>query len=303
MRGWACAAFVVLLLVASACGGSGEVATVDGSPITFDEVAALVPPDGDTVDSELFARSLMLVISYRVLASEARQQFGLEFTDADIDAMVEDLLAQTGLSQEEVLTTYNLTEASLRSIGAQQLLAEGVIDELVARRPDPTEEDLRERFETMLPNLTQVCAAHILLETQVEADEALERARAGEDFGDLAAELSVGPSGPDGGELGCSSPAGYVTEFADATLVADLGIPYGPVETQFGWHVILVSDRVRPTFDEAREQLAADMKAGAGQQLWIPWLTEALTAADVQVEPEYGTWTTDPEPNVLPPSS
>ena len=303
VRSWLCASSVVLALLVAACGGSDEVATVDGSPVTFDEVAALIPPEGDTVDTELFARSLMLVISYRVLESEARQQFGLEYTEADIDAMVEDLLAQTGLTEEEVLTTYNLTEASLRSIGAQQLLAEGVIDELLARRPDPTEEELRRRFEATAPDLTQVCAAHILLETEAEADEALERARAGEDFADLAVELSVGPSGPNGGDLGCASPGGYVVEFADATLAADLGVPYGPVETQFGWHVILVSDRVIPSFEETRARLAEEMKAGAGEQLWIEWLTESLTAADVHVEPEYGTWTTEPQPNVIPPGS
>lgn len=302
-RVWLCASSVVLALLVAACGGPEEVATVDGSPVTFDEVSALIPADGDTVDTELFARSLMLVISYRVLESEAQQQFGLEFTDADIDTMVEDLLVQTGLTEEEVLTTYNLTEASLRTIGAQQLLAEGVIEELVARRPGPTEDDLRQRFDAMAPSLTQVCAAHILLETRAEADTALERAMAGEEFADLAAELSVGPSGPNGGDLGCASPSGYVAEFADATLAADLGVPYGPVETQFGWHVILVHDRVMPNFEEARAQLAEEMKAGAGEQLWIEWLTGALTAADVHVEPEYGTWTTDPQPNVIPPGS
>ena len=300
---WLCASSIVLALLVAACGGPEEVATVDGSPVTFDEVSALIPAEGDTVDTELFARSLMLVISYRVLESEAQQQFGLEFTDADIDTMVEDLLVQTGLTEEEVLTTYNLTEASLRTIGAQQLLAEGVIEELVARQPDPTEDDLRQRFDAMVPSLTQVCAAHILLETQAEADTALERAMAGEEFADLAAELSVGPSGPNGGDLGCASPSGYVAEFADATLAAGLGVPYGPVETQFGWHVILVHDRVMPSFEETRAQLAEEMKAGAGEQLWIEWLTGALTAADVHVESEYGTWTTEPQPNVIPPGS
>lgn len=295
--------FAILAMVVAACGGSDQVATVDGSPITFDEVADLIPSGGDTIDTELFARSLMLVISYRVLEAEAQQQFGLEFTDADIDAMVDDLLAQTGLSEEEVFTTYNLTEASLRAIGAQQLLAEGVIEELVARQPDPTEEELRQRFDAMVPSLTQVCASHILLESQAEADEALERARAGEDFAELAVELSVGPSGPNGGDLGCASPGGYVVEFADATLAAELGVPYGPVETQFGWHVILVSDRVTPSFEETRVQLAEEAKAGAEEQLWIEWLTGVLVAADVEVKPEYGTWTTEPQPNVIPPGN
>ena len=303
LRGWTCTSLVALLVLVSACGGSNEVATVDGAPVTFEEVAALIPPDGDTIDTELFARSLMLVISYRVLSAEARQEFGVEFTDGDIDASVEGLLLQSGLTEEEVLTNYNLTEASLRSIGAQQLLADSVIEELLARQPDPTEEDLRQGYESLAPSLVQVCSAHILLEDRAGADEALERALAGEDFAELAMELSVGPSGPGGGDLGCSSPTGYVAEFADATLAAEIGVPYGPVETQFGWHVILVSDRIVPSFEEVRGQLAEDLKTQGSEQLWIEWLTGVLTAAEVVVEPEYGTWTTDPQPNVIPPGN
>ncbi len=302
-RGWARVLSVVLLVLVAACGGSDRVATVDGAHITYEEVAAMIPSEGDTIDTEMFARSLMLVISYHVLSAEAGSQFGLEFTEADIEAKVEELLLQTGLSEEEVLTTYNLTEASIRSIGAQQLLAESVIDELLANQDEPTEEVLRQRYETTLPNLTQVCAAHILLESQAEADEALARADSGEDFAALATELSVGPSGPQGGDLGCASPAGYVAEFADATLSAELGVPYGPVETQFGWHVILVSDRITPSFEEMRERLVEEINVGASEQLWIDWLTESLVAADVEVAPEYGTWTTSPEPNVIPPGN
>ncbi len=301
--GSACALSVALFMLVMACGESDKVATVDGAQIAYGEVAAMIPEEGDTIDTEVFARSLMLVISYQVLASEADRQFGLEFTEADIEAKVEELLLQTGLSEEEVLTTYNLTETSIRSIGAQQLLAEGVIDQLLSRQPEPTEEDLRQRYETTLPNLTQVCAAHILLESRAEADEALARAASGEDFAELAAELSVGPSGPNGGDLGCSAPTAYVAEFADATLAAELEVPYGPVETQFGWHVILVAERIEPSFEETRDRLAEEVKLGASEQLWIDWLTESLIAADVQVEPEYGTWTTSPEPNVIPPGA
>ena len=296
------AAIVVLAVVLTACGGSDEVATVNGDPVTFDEVAALIPSEGDTVDAQLFARSLMLVIADRVLVAEAQRQFGLTLTEAEIDAKVEELVLQSGQTEEEIFTAFNLTEASLRSIGAQEVMAAKVIPELVAEKPDPTEEELMGRYQALLPSATQVCSSHILLESREEADAALDRARAGEGFGGLAMELSVGPSGPTGGDLGCSSPDRYIAEFAAATLDAEVGIPYGPIETQFGWHVILVSDRVVPSFDDLRASLVAELKAAAGsEQLWTAWLVGILTAADVKVEPEYGTWTTDPAPNVIPP--
>ncbi len=296
-RAFALAAVIALMLVMAGCGSSNGVATVDGEPISFEEVAAVVPQEGDTVDSELFARSLMLIISERVLMAEAERQFGLVFTDADVEAKVDELVLQTGLSVEEILANYNLTEAALRNIGAQQLVAEEVTEQLAAADPGLTEEEMAERYEAMLPSLAEVCAAHILLESEEEALTALNRARAGEDFGMLAMELSIGPSGPNGGSLGCAAPASYVAEFADATLAAELGTAYGPVQTQFGWHVILVSDRAVPSLEEARGQISADTEG-----LWINWLVDALAAADVVVEPEYGTWTTTPEPNVIPPT-
>ena len=294
---------LALAVVLAACGSSDGVATVDGEAVTFDEVAALIPSEGDTVDTAVFARSLMLVISERVLRAEAESQFGLTFTEADIAAMVDELVLQSGQSEEEILTNYNLTEASLRSIGAQQLLADRVIAALVADQPDPPEEELMARYEAMLPSVTQVCSSHILLESPEEAQVALERAEGGEDFAALAMELSTGPSGPGGGDLGCTSPTTYVPEFAAAVQEADLGVPHGPVQTQFGWHVILVSERLVPGFEDMRDQIVAETRLAGSEQLWIAWLTEALTGADVQVEAEYGTWTTDPAPNVIPPGS
>lgn len=294
---------VALAVLVAACGSSNQVATVEGEAITFDEVAALIPSEGDTVDTAVFARSLMLVISERVLRAEAERQFGLVFTEVDIAAKVDELVLLSGQTEEDILTNYNLTEASLRSIGAQQLLADRVIAELVAGAPAPSEEELMARYEAMLPSVTQVCSSHILLESPEEAQATLARAEAGEDFASLAIELSTGPSGPGGGDLGCTSPTSYVPEFAAAVQEAELGVPYGPVETQFGWHVILVSDRLVPGFEDVREQLVAEMRTAGSEDLWIAWLTDSLAAADVEVEAEYGTWTTDPAPNVIPPAS
>ena len=292
---------LVLALIVAGCGSADGVATVDGEPVTFDEVNALIPAGGDTVSTQLFAQTLMLVISERALAAEADKQFGVSFNDEDVEAKIGELVLQSGLTEEEILTEYNLTEASLRSIGRQQLMADSVVAELTADAPDPTDEELMQGYEALLPSVAQVCSSHILLESPEKAEATLQRALAGEDFAALAMELSVGPSGPGGGDLGCSAPNGYVPEFAAAVLDAELNTPYGPVETQFGWHVLLVSERIVPSFEEVRADLVTSIKATAGQQLWIEWATEALTTVAVEVESEYGTWTTDPVPNVIPP--
>ena len=297
----ALASLAAALLIA--CGSADEVATVDGEPITFDEVAALIPDTGDTVDVTRFANSLMLVVADRVMSSQAEEQFGVVRTEQQIDAKLGELLLQTGLTAEQIYETYGLTETSLRLIAAQELTADQVTAELVAGAGPPSEEELMAIYEASLGDLSQVCAAHILVETEEEGNATYDRAVAGEDFAALAMELSTGPSGPNGGDLGCSSPATYVEEFAAATLEAEVGVPFGPVQTTFGWHVILVNERIVPTFEDVRDGLAEDLRLSEGNRQWVDWLTQVLAEAEVAVEPEYGTWTTEPSPNIVPPES
>lgn len=276
---------------------------VDGEPITFDEVAALIPDSGDTVDVTRFASSLMLVVADRVMAAEAEEQFGLTRTEQQIDAKLEELVLQTGLTAEQIYENYGLTETSLRIIAAQELTADQVIAALAAEATPPDADELMTIYETRLGQISEVCAAHILVETEEEGIATYDRAAAGEDFAALAMELSTGPSGPGGGDLGCSPPGNYVAEFAAATLEAEVGVPFGPVQTTFGWHVILVRERTVPSFEDMRDALAEELVTANSGQRWVEWLTGVLAEAEVTVEPEYGTWTIDPSPNIIPPES
>lgn len=293
---------LALALAGAACGGGAGVAVIDGEAVAFDEVAALTPDSGDVVEPTIFAQSLLLLITNRVLTAAAEREFGLAITEAAAEAKAEELVAASGLPEEELLETYGLTAVSLRLISSGEVMRESVLAALAARASAPSEEELRARYEAGALSAAQVCSAHILLESQAEAEEALERALAGEEFAALAGELSTGPSGPNGGDLGCGPPGQFVEEFAAGTLDAEVGVPYGPVETQFGWHVILVSDRSVASFEEMRATLVAEMQNESAGQAWEEWALGALGAADVQVEPEYGSWTTDPTPDVIPPS-
>jgi foldase protein PrsA len=90
-----------------------------------------------------------------------------------------------------------------------------------------------------------VCASHILVADEETANEVLDRLDDGEEFADLAAEYSTDPgSAESGGALPCSSLTTfantYVFEFTSAVVEAETGDVVGPVESQFGYHVIWV---------------------------------------------------------------
>ena len=110
---------------------------------------------------------------------------------------------------------------------------------------------------------TETRARHILLDSKDAAVDAIKRLDNGEDFADLAKELSTGPSGPNGGELGYFRRGAMVPSFELASFEMEVGsYSKDPVQTQFGWHVIKVEDRRvadAPAFADVRDQLRSSI--------------------------------------------
>jgi peptidyl-prolyl cis-trans isomerase C len=127
----------------------------------------------------------------------------------------------------------------------------------------------------------QFDAAHILVETEEEAAALVAELEAGADFAALARERSTGPSGPNGGSLGWFGLGAMVPAFEEAVVALEPGQVSGPVQTQFGWHVIRLNDtRMEdvPTLDSVRDQLLMDVQSAAIEAR----LDDLTAAADVQ---------------------
>lgn len=91
---------------------------------------------------------------------------------------------------------------------------------------------------------TQVKASHILVQTEEDAKELLKQIKEqGKDFAQLAAEHSLCPSGANGGDLGFFGKGQMVKPFEDAAFAMEVGEISAPVETQFGWHLVYVTDK------------------------------------------------------------
>jgi len=86
-------------------------------------------------------------------------------------------------------------------------------------------------------------ARHILVKTQEECEELKTRIENGADFAEMARQHSQCPSGQRGGELGEFSPGQMVKEFNDVVFNAEVGKVHGPVQTQFGYHLIEITSR------------------------------------------------------------
>ncbi len=91
--------------------------------------------------------------------------------------------------------------------------------------------------------MAKATARHILVNTKEECEEIKSQIEAGSDFAEMAAEHSQCPSGQQGGSLGEFSPGQMVKEFDDVVFSEDLGKVHGPVQTQFGFHLIEITSR------------------------------------------------------------
>lgn len=117
----------------------------------------------------------------------------------------------------------------------------------------------------------QVCASHILLKTEDDANAVIKDLQNGADFAQEAKDKSTGPSAPQGGDLGCFSQNQMVKPFADAAFAAKVGKVVGPVKTQYGYHVILVTKHTqastKPFSDVKSDVETAVRKEHANQQI------------------------------------
>ncbi len=86
-------------------------------------------------------------------------------------------------------------------------------------------------------------ARHILVDSEEKCNELKAEIDNGSDFGDVAKANSSCPSSAQGGDLGKFGPGQMVPEFDKAIFSGDIGVLYGPIQTQFGYHLIDITGR------------------------------------------------------------
>lgn len=241
---------------------SGEtvLATVNGSDITIGHLIAMrqmLPAEYQQLPDEvLFDGMLEQLIQQQVLAEVAAEnvtremELGMENERrAFLAAMFMDDVASAELSEEDIQAAYDA--------------------EFGAVEPTP-----------------EFNAAHILLEGLEDAELMLAELEAGADFAELAAEHSIGPSGPNGGALGWFTEGMMVPEFEAAVLELEPGEVSPPVQTQFGWHIVLLNDtrdQAAPSLDQVRPQLEETIRR-ARVDARLEELTALATIERTEVE-------------------
>jgi len=246
----------VLVIAASASVASAEtVMTVNGHDI-------------DSAVVDLYIASRTQKPANQVSGAE-REQLVSEITDIYL------LTTQDGVGE---LMQAPEVKAQME-IQTRGLMAQVVATDFLAKNAATEDEILSSYAEQIevAPEL-QFKARHILVETQLAAIALVSQLDAGGDFQELAKANSTGPSGPQGGDLGWFSPNQMVTPFSDAVAeLADGDYTKEPVQTQFGWHVILREESRAsepPTLDSVRDVIKQSVEQQKLQDYLIALRTQ-----------------------------
>ena len=191
------------------------------------------------------------------------------------------------LIQQEVLVSSIEGDLGLRArLGLENerraFIAGSVMDE-IAMQPFSDEELQAEydaQFGAVEPT-TEWNASHILVETESEALALIEELANGADFAELAREHSTGPSGPNGGQLGWFSAGMMVPEFEAAAAALETGGISEPVQTQFGWHVLILNE-TRQAEAPSLEDVRAELEDGLRRARMDAHLEALMAEAEIE---------------------
>jgi peptidyl-prolyl cis-trans isomerase C len=230
------------------------------APPAADEATKPVATVNGTVVSrdmyEYFAKNISGKAS-KDLTEEQRSQLLDNLVRAEIIAQQ---AAKDGLDKKG-------ETAALLSLSRLQLLEQAASESYLKDRK-ATEAELKAEYDTQVAALpkTQYKAHHILVKTEAEAKDAIERIRKGQKFETVAKAMSLDSSGANGGDLGdFFAPAAMVKPFGDAVVALKKGeMTQTPVQTEFGWHVIRLDDTREtsaPPFDAVKERVEQIVQA------------------------------------------
>jgi parvulin-like peptidyl-prolyl isomerase len=312
--------FVFLL---TACGDllDPAAAVVGDDKITVDQITAIVEDYEGTEEFKQvasqgepqeilrqFEQSRLSQLIRRAVLQPQADELGIEVTDEEVAQRLDQIKGDFPSEEafQDALAEQGLTADYLNELIYDSLLEEELRAK-VTEGAGPTDEELLDFYQENLNDYRQTRAQHILLESRRLAASLATRLRAARDgeieglFARLAERYSTDPSNSgNGGDLGYTSAGQLVPPFEQAAADLSIGEISAPVQTQFGFHVIRVTDRRVAPFDQVRSQIEEQIGGEAEDEAWQEWVVDAYEDADIRVNPRYGELDRDTQQIVNP---
>jgi len=310
------AAPAIIPSVAKPVENTDTAVTVNGIVITEGEVDARLKPSLSKIagrmepnmveqyKKRLHAQALEGMILERLLDEQVKKA-GIIVTDEDVNNRISEVTSQQGMTIDGLKSMLETQGQSFDDF--KQQMKKGLsFEKLVDKQVGPVEindaearayyEENEEDFNTP----EQVRASHILIkvaptatvEEKAAAKEKIEsllkKVKEGGDFATLAKENSDCPSKAKGGDLGFFERGSMVKEFEDAGFAMQPGQISDVVETQFGYHIIKVTDRKTAgvtTFEKAKPEIIKTLQQMKKGQTFREYIGKLKAEAKIVYPP------------------
>jgi peptidyl-prolyl cis-trans isomerase C len=177
------------------------------------------------------------------------------------EQLLEELIQRELLIQQAVQKQLDKSPEVIERMATvrNSLLSQAALQDYLKANP-VTDEEIKAEYDSKMANMgSEYKARHILVKTEDEAKKLIAELEKGGDFTALAKKHSIDPMGSEGGDLGWFTADRMVPPFSEAVVALENGkFSKQPVQTQFGWHVILREESralTPPPFDSVKEQI------------------------------------------------
>jgi len=224
--------------------------------------AACVPAAAADGDTYLIINGQKVPQLVADIFLEEQKQAGREVTPQLHKDIKEEIIRRTLLVQKakESGLHKKTSVATQMEIASEAILIRALVAETINKTP-PSDNELRKKYDQIVAQRGNVeyKTRHVLLKTEAQAGEVITRLKQGESISNLASESLDPGSRNKGGDLGWRPAAAFVKPFADALVGLEKGqYTQTPVESEFGYHVIMLEDRrnvTPPPFERVKPQL------------------------------------------------
>jgi peptidyl-prolyl cis-trans isomerase SurA len=311
------AILLVALLVSTAQARVIEriVAVVNSEIVTWSELEDVARPllaqvaqIADPVEREQtrdrqLRRVLDDLVGQRLIMQEAsRRRISID-SDA-VSEHLERIKARQGWDDSKMsmyLAGQGLSMGEFRKQVREQLLRQRIIRRILGSRIQVTERELKDHYRDWLTQMKsnyEVDGAHLVLRIpenaspaeesaiRQQASELLARAQSGEDFKLLVGKYSQGPRAKEGGSLGWIRRNNFDPTLEEAFFSLEPGKFAGPIRTNFGYHVVTVTQRKQvppPTYEEALPRMTADLREKKLGKELTKWVADMKKKAFIEV--------------------
>ncbi|CAM4122893.1 peptidylprolyl isomerase PrsA [Bacillus cereus] len=255
------------VIALSACGtssSSDKIVTSKAGDITKEEFYNEMKQKGGSQVLQSMVMEKVLIKNYKV-------------DDKEVDKKYDEMKKQVGDQFDTLLKQQGLKEETLKNGVRAELAQEKAIEKTI------TDKELKENYKP------EIKASHILVKDEATAKKVKEELGQGKSFEELAKQYSEDTGSKEkGGDLGFFGPGKMVKEFEDAAYKLKKDEVSEPVKSQFGYHIIKVTDIKEPekSFEQSKADIKKELVAKKKQdgEFMNDLMTKEIKKADIKVD-------------------